>query len=142
MKAIVVFGGDGRHPLAFLLKTGWEHCFTCINVDDVWVRIDGEMGIPVVRYVAPEDYDLAGFYEDNDLTVVKTYQRDKPILSPLVINSCVGLVKAVLCIRAPLAVSPWLLYRHLMREAEHEITTRIWGGTVSTCAASTVAGEG
>ncbi len=113
MKALAVFHDHGNHILDPLLKTGFRHCFAAIASDEVWIRIDGQVGCPVFEVVAPADYDLASFYRAEGYTVIETEQRSTPTRWPLTLTNCVGLVKTVLCINAPLVVTPWRLYRHM-----------------------------
>jgi hypothetical protein len=124
MKAVVVFHGDGSdpreyfegtatHPLSRFLRRGFKHCFVCLRTGDYWVRFDGRSGIPLVQCIADADFDLAAFYRDAGFTVVETAQRGAPQRTLFVMNNCVGLVKAALCIRAPFAWSPWQLHNHL-----------------------------
>jgi len=113
MKALVVFRGlKAEHPLGFLLKKGFRHCFVCLENDDLWIQIDYCAGIPEVKYLANNDFDLKGFYEDQGMTVVETYQRDTAPTVPVVIRNCVGLVKQVLGIRN-FSFTPYSLYRRL-----------------------------
>ena len=116
MKAIVVFHGfegGARHPLGWMLKRGFRHCFVCVLADEMWLRIDGAIGVPVFEFLTAGDFDLAAYYRDAGLVVVETEQRDRPVLAPFMMPNCVGMVKAALCIRAPWAFTPWRLYRAL-----------------------------
>lgn len=129
MKAVVVFHGEvasveegitgiPTHPLNRYLREGFKHCFVCVESDGLWIQLDGKNGIPQVRYLTASDrFDLAGFYREQNFTVIETEQRNRPLLSPFVTNNCVGLVKAVLCISAPFIWSPWRLYQHLLRKS-------------------------
>lgn len=114
MRALVVFndGADG-HPLGWMLKRGFRHCFVVLDSSGLWLRVDGERGIPVVAYVTTSDFDLAGFYREQGYTVVETEQRSRPVTWPLVLRNCVGLVAAVLCV--PFAATPYRLYCRLMK---------------------------
>jgi len=124
MKAIVVFHGGGEkgvdgvptHPLNRLLRDGFKHCFVCVLDGENWMKVDGLAGIPSVGFVTTSDFDLAGFYREQGLTVVETEQRQKALTTPFIVNNCVGLVKAVLCLSAPFVWSPWRLYRNLTRK--------------------------
>jgi len=116
MRALVVFHGASNHPLAWLLKPGFKHVFTVIQSEYYWTLIDGRAGVPVVEFVAHSDCELAEFYREQGYTVVETYQRDKPLRAPYLTNNCVGLAKAVLCIRS-FALTPYQLYCGLLRDA-------------------------
>ena len=126
MKAIVVFHGDGQtgneqvegmatHPLSPFLKAGFRHCFVCLLSGECWVKFDGAGGVPSVAAIADATFDLAGFFRRAGLTVIGTEQCASPQRTLFVMNNCVGLVKAALCIRAPFVWSPWQLYKHLLR---------------------------
>lgn len=115
MRALAVFHDHGNHILDPLLKPGFRHCFAAVASEDVWIRIDAQAGQPVIEVVAAADYDLTSFYRAEGYTVVQTEQRSTLPAWPLVVTNCVGFVKTVLCINAPLAVTPWRLYRHLIR---------------------------
>ncbi len=115
MKAIVVFHSqvERAHPLARFMKPGFWHCFVVVCSDDLWILIDGHMGVPVVKYVAKDDgFDLAAFYRSQGCVVVEMEQREACPVLPLTWRSCVGLVKAVLGVRS-WAVTPYQLYRYL-----------------------------
>lgn len=118
VKALVVFHDEGseRHPISRFLKAGFRHCFAVLQAGDYWVALDGEAGVPSIRVVTGADFDLAKLYRDAGLTVVETDQRQRPLRAPFVIYNCVGLVKAALCIRST-AITPFSLYRHLLKEA-------------------------
>lgn len=113
VRALVVFTDDGAHPMARFLKCGFRHCFMAVNDGAFWTVIDAVAGVPFVKVAAASDYDLRAFYECDGKTVLEVSQGTVASLSPFVVANCVGLVKAMLAIRAPLVWSPWQLYRHL-----------------------------
>lgn len=116
MKALVVFtDSSARHPLSFLLKPGFRHCFVCVVSGNWWLQIDGAEGVPVVKPLTDASFDLAAFWRDQGAMVVETEQGRNPSLWPFVWNNCVGLCKGVLCIRSR-AVTPFGLYKHLTKE--------------------------
>ena len=115
IRAIVVFGdGERQHWLAWLLKPGFRHCFVCLEDNDLWLQVDGAEGVPIIKYLTTSDFDLTMFYRDQGMTVVETYQRIKPVIWPLMLRNCVGLVKTVLCIRS-MSLTPYSLYKRLKR---------------------------
>ncbi len=115
MKALAVFHDHGNHILDPLLKAGFRHCFAAIASEEVWIRIDGQVGCPVFEVVAQASFDLATFYRAEGFTVIETEQRSTPTRWPLTLTNCVGLVKTVLCINAALVVTPWRLYLYMTR---------------------------
>ncbi len=115
MRALVVFTESSVHPLSFLLKAGFEHCFVVVLSNGNWIRLDGTTGIPEIDYLIGEDFDLAGYFEDQGYRVIETEQNIVPTRTPVILNNCTGLVKAILCIRAPFVITPWRLYLYLRR---------------------------
>lgn len=116
--AIVVFHDEGSevHPISRFLKPGFRHVFCVVKVGRYWVSLDGRAGVPVVKVETGADFDLAAHYRKEGLRVVETMQRGLPLRAPFIAYNCVGLVKAALCIRSS-AITPWQLYRHLLKEA-------------------------
>lgn len=112
MKALVIFCDDDSHPLSFMLRKGFRHCFVCLEDNGLWFLLDGGPGVPRIKYLTTSDFDLIKFYRDQGMTVIETSQRDKPVLSPFILRNCTGMVKAVLCIRS-LSVTPYQLYQFL-----------------------------
>ena len=120
MRALAVFHSDGAHFLAALLKKGFRHVHCCLDREGAWIMVDFMGGMPNAEVVAAFDYPLAEFYRDEGYIVIETYQRRRPSWFPLSVNNCVGLTKTMLCIRAPLVVTPYGLYRHLVRRVTDE----------------------
>ena len=120
MRALLVFGDpkEGRrHWLAPLLKHGFGHVSAVVLTGDYWVLLDAQRGVPVVQVVCGADFDIAGHYRSEGYTVVETVQRAVPARAPVMQANCVGLVKALLCIRSA-AQTPWQLYRHIQRSKQ------------------------
>lgn len=113
MRAVVVFCNT-EHSLSWMLKEGFRHCFVCLASNGLWIQVDAKHGIPYVHYLTTDDFDLAGFYRDQGLTVIETEQRQHAVTWPLVIRNCVGLVTSVLCIERWL-VTPYGLYKYLRK---------------------------
>lgn len=112
--AVVVFSGVGEHPLAPLLKPGFRHCFVVVrDGKGPWILVDPAVGVPRLSVIGLEDFDVAAFYRDTGMTVVETRRADVPHCLPLTISNCVGIVKAVIGLRAPLVLTPYALYRRL-----------------------------
>jgi hypothetical protein len=119
LRALAVFhdGAGGRkHWAAWLLRPGFKHVFVALAQGDYWITVDARQGVPSVDVVAASTYDLAKFYRQQGYTVLETEQRQKPLLSPFAVTNCVGLCKAMLCLRS-LAITPYGLYRHFLKES-------------------------
>lgn len=113
-KAVVLFTHQSEHWLAPLLKPGFRHCFIAIRDDKgPWILIDPAMGVPRVSVIGLEDFDVAEFYRGMHMTAVEVDRPCEPPRWPLTLTNCVGMVKAVLGLRAPLVLTPYALYRRL-----------------------------
>lgn len=122
MRALVVFFDPEGARWEWALKVGFRHVFCIVDDGKTWVMVDGRDGRPVVESMGPSSFDMKKFYEDLEgYSVIEIERPDRPLRSPVVTVNCCGLVKAHLCIRAPLAFSPWQLYRHLERK-QHAAT--------------------
>ncbi len=116
MKALVCFHDRGTGFLSRFLKPGFRHCFVAVRNGDYWITVDGCDGVPLIQVTAPADYDLAAFWQEAGHTVIETEQRTTVPRNPFAIANCVGLSKAVLCVRST-AITPYGLYKHLRRVA-------------------------
>ena len=116
MKAIVFFGDTGAgHILDPLLKPGFRHCAVSIEDENgVWILFDAGAGVPRICALVSCD-DLAEHYRTHGFTVIETEQKNSPPKGPFLSANCVGMVKAVLAICAPLCVTPYQLYKYLRR---------------------------
>lgn len=114
--ALAVFSPFGGHWADRWLEPGFLHVWCAIRRERFWVMVNAEAGVPVVQTITDSDYDLAEFYRDcgEGLTVVEVGPPQRLRL-PLVGTNCVGMVKAVLGIRALGVVTPYQLYRRLIR---------------------------
>lgn len=118
MKALVVFTESGWHPLHFLLKKGFRHCFVCVKADGFWVEINLVKNIPIVTVQATSDFDMEDFYRQEGYTVVSTIQRPmRPsalnlFYGTFMIANCVGLVKSILGVESK-SWTPYSLYKEL-----------------------------
>lgn len=112
-RALAVFHDHSHHVLARFMEPGFRHCFVCVFTDRYWIRIDAQSGMPSIEVVAWEDFDLAAYYRDLDFTVIETKQTGQPPPWPLAVANCVGLVKQVLAINAPLVLTPFQLFKHM-----------------------------
>ncbi|NIA72282.1 hypothetical protein HBA54_27185 [Pelagibius litoralis] len=115
MRALVVFHDHGAHWASPALKRGFRHVFCAVESGDYWILFDPRDGRPVIEVVAPEGYDLATFYRAEGYSVkeIGIEAATSPIRWPYFWANCVGAVKAVIGLRAPLVVTPHQLYRRL-----------------------------
>lgn len=114
MRAIVVFT-DGVGFRSKLLKSGFGHCFCLVDDGQRWVMIDADQGVPFIVASRESSFNVANWYRSYGHKVIETHQRKVAPIAPLAVANCVGMVKALLCIRAPFVLTPYQLYRHLER---------------------------
>ena len=108
----MVFHGHGLGLLSWFLKPGFRHVFVAVLVGDYWMMLDSNNGLPSFEVMAPKGFDLAAYYRAGGFTVIETSQRSVPQRAPFIVATCVGFVKAVLCIRSR-ALTPFRLYQSL-----------------------------
>ena len=117
-----MFGAGGTERLITrFLKPGFHHCWVCLLDEDRWILADGVLGVPRLREMCGDAFDLAGHYRNLGMAVIVTEQRETAVPFSLVANNCVGMVKSLLCIGAPLVWTPWQLYRYLSKDWRHGI---------------------
>lgn len=124
------------------LKRGFRHVFCVIDDGTYWILVDGRDAKPVVQVLQASTYDLKAFYEGQEgYSVIEVDAPTKPLRTPFVLVNCVGLVKIHLCIRAPWAMSPWQLYKHLERKRNEITWIRRFTFNTSTPSAASGAGR-
>ncbi len=112
-RALIVFHGEGTRWWARLLKPGFRHCFAAVESGGLWILFDPRRGLVELRALTSADFDLAAFYRDKGYTVAEHTQGTRPSRAPLMPATCVGATKRLLAIRAPLALTPWRLWRRV-----------------------------
>lgn len=119
-RAFIVFGGGAELPWLRPLRRGFRHCFAALEDARGWTVLDPLSGRLVVARLEglPPGFDLPGFYERAGLTVLGPFLPGGPrrsVLPPFAPFSCVSLCRAVLGAGAPFAVTPFGLFRALVR---------------------------
>lgn len=114
-RCLIVFFDPEKTRYEWLLKPGFRHVFCAIDDGTYWIMWDARDGRTVTQVVQASDYDLADFFEKKGYKVLEI-EQGPPLKAPLITANCVGLVKAVCSISAPLAITPWQLYRRLTRK--------------------------
>jgi hypothetical protein len=116
-RALVVF--SGRTGVAWLrwLRAGFRHCFVAVDDGVEWLTVDPLLHRLEVRATGlPSDFDLAAEYRRMGLTVAEISPAAVPLRrAPLGLFTCVEAVKRILGIRARCVVTPWQLYRFVVR---------------------------
>ena len=129
--AYAIFEHENSHWLSWILQPGYRHVWCVIpdNQSNSWIGIHlGRFGIEVL-HIATLDFDVAAHYREEGADVVPVaYDPEAWHRLPMVMNSCVGLTKAVLGLNT-FALTPLQLYRHLVRKIDHapqSDSPRLW----------------
>lgn len=115
--ALVVFTDDTDIWGLRLLKRGFRHCFVLIHAGGLWVSVDPLAHKTDVCVVTPRNGgDLEDWLTQEGCTLVRVPLEEAPaqMLWPA-LHTCVESVKRILGLRRFLIVTPWQLYRFLVR---------------------------
>jgi hypothetical protein len=113
--AIAVFHDHGGGILRPFLRPGFRHCFVALAAGEYWIAVDARRGLAAIAVVAAASFDLAGFYRGLGYAVAPLREAPRPARTPFAFVTCVGAAKRVLGIRAPLALTPYQLWKRLER---------------------------
>ena len=118
-QAFIVFGGAADQPWLRLLRPGFRHCFAVLRDAGGWTVLDPLTGrLVVARLEVPARFDLPGFYRRAGFVVAGPFTPGAPrwrALPPLSPFTCVALCRAILGAGAPRALTPWGLFRQLLK---------------------------
>lgn len=116
-RAYVVFCGETQLAWLRLLRPGFRHCFLALNDGAHWITLD-----PLSTYTdvavqpVPARFDLAAWYRAAGRTVVPArIDRTRRRPAPWAPFTCVEVVKRALGIHDRWLLTPFQLYRHLLR---------------------------
>ena len=117
-KAWVVFSGQADIGWLKILKNGFRHCYIVLNDGDHWISIDPlschtEI---MVHHIAP-DFDLPAWLRARNLKVVPAPLNPRTTQAPWMIHSCVEAVKRMLGIHDIRIITPYQLYKKLVKAA-------------------------
>ncbi|CAK0760646.1 conserved hypothetical protein [uncultured Gammaproteobacteria bacterium] len=117
--AVVAFTGEADLPWLRLLRPGFRHCFVAVNDGRHWLVIDPlSSGMEVRVAAVGADFDLGTWLTAQGLTVViAAVRRGLTQPAPWAPFTCVEAVKRVLGLHHRFLITPWQLYRHLVRIA-------------------------
>jgi hypothetical protein len=114
----VVFSGEADFLPLRLLKEGFRHCFVLLRKGPHWVSCDPLLNrMEIELHDLPGDFDFPGWLRGRGMIVVESAVAAKNSRRPVAPFpfTCVEAAKRVLGIRAWWVVTPWQLYRYLMR---------------------------
>lgn len=116
-QAWVVFSGKTDMNWLKIFKPGFRHCYVILNDGRHWLTID-----PLSSYMdvsihnLPHEFNLPLWLRDRGLTLIRAPLSKKQTQAPWMVFTCVEAVKRVLGIHKRWIITPWQLYRHLMKE--------------------------
>ena len=116
-RALVVFVGRADVGWLRWLRPGFRHCFVALDDGAAWLTVDPLLHRLEVRATGlPCSFDLASEYRRMDLAVLEMAPHPVPLRrAPLGLFTCVETAKRLLGIRAPWVITPWQLYRFIVR---------------------------
>ena len=128
-RAWVVFNDEGSIWWLRWLRPGFRHCFVIINDDDHWIAIEPLASCLEVSVLPPPpDFNLPDWFRGQGHHVVPAgLVRQVESIAPLAFLNCVEVVKRVLGLRMMHIVTPYQLYRHLMRQLPSAISSHPTG---------------
>ncbi len=118
-KAWVVFSGKSDWPWLKFLRPGFRHCFVIVHDGTRWLSLD-----PLLQHTelkvhdVPPDFDLPGWLTARGNRVMPApldRSHNKP--APVMLFTCVEAVKRVLGLHRWGVLTPWQLYRHLLKHS-------------------------
>lgn len=113
----IAFGGVADQPWLHLLRPGFRHCFAAIGDAAGWTVLEPLSGrLLVARLPVEGSFDLPGFYRRAGLRVLGPFTPGEPQpqrLPSLAPFTCVALCRALLGQGAPVAWTPFQLFRAL-----------------------------
>ncbi|SEH45207.1 hypothetical protein [Magnetospirillum fulvum] len=123
-RALVVFSGQADLLWLRLLRPGFRHCFVVLGSPGGWISLNPMAHRTDLTVLSvPPDFDLAGWYRAQGLTVVETLPHLPPRRqAPWRPYSCVEAVKRVLGIHDGFVLTPWQLFRYLKIKGKKSLT--------------------
>lgn len=124
-KAWVVFSGKTDLPWLRFLKPGYRHCYALLFDGQNWVTVDPmSHGMDVHVQDIPAEFNMPLWLKTRGVTVVPASIERIAKQAPFSMFSCVEAVKRVLGIQNRWIVTPWQLYRHLLKTSQKTITVK------------------
>jgi hypothetical protein len=117
-RAIVVFCDTTEIRWLRCLKRGFRHCAVVLEVEDGWILCDSLSNKTFIKQIFNMNSEaLVQRFLAAGLHAVEVDVRTPPRrLAPPLPYSCVEGVKRILGIHAWTILTPWQLYKHLVRE--------------------------
>tara|TARA_B100001750_G_C15418349_1_gene551567 strand:+ start:550 stop:966 length:417 start_codon:yes stop_codon:yes gene_type:complete len=113
----VVFSDDTDIRMLKILRKGFRHCFIMMQQDQRWILIDPRADKTDIRVLPhPVHFNFPRYFTQQGKIVVKapTFITPRKI-APLSPFSCVETVKRVLGVHKRFLITPYRLYRYLLK---------------------------
>lgn len=116
MKAWIVFSGQADMWWLRLLKPGFRHCSILLNDGEHWIGVDPLSSVmEIAVHKVPAQFDLPHWMRRKGHVVIPARPRPAAKPAPVGVFSCVEAAKRVLGIHNRFILTPWQLYRHVMK---------------------------
>ncbi len=116
----VVFSDTTDLPILKCLKRGFRHCYILLSDGQKWFSIDPMAHMTeVAAHTFNTAFNLPLWIESQGETVIAvemTAAEKKP--APLMLLTCVEMVKRLLGIQSRWIFTPWQLYAHLLKNTQ------------------------
>ena len=116
-EAWVVFSGKTDMNWLKIFKPGFRHCYVVLNDGNHWLSVDPLSSyMDVTIHNLPQEFNLPLWLRDRGHCVVKADITRLPKQAPWMFFTCVEAVKRILGIHKQFIITPWQLYRHLIKD--------------------------
>lgn len=124
----MIFGGNIRVGLSRFFKSGFKHCFVCLETNGGWIiydplsfgtEVDVLVGIPTAISAGIDHVER--FYLSQGYVCVRVgiTPLERKVL-PLTLFTCTEAVKRILGIREWWIITPFQLFKYLRRQEHGE----------------------
>lgn len=123
-KAWVVFSGHSDLYWLRLLKPGFRHCYIIIRDEHGWMSLEClATHLEITRYNLTPEFNLPCWLQTHGYITLpapisrppKNIQAARKFIAPTALLNCVETVKRFLGLRARFILTPWQLYKHLIK---------------------------
>lgn len=118
-RAWVVFTDQSELKFVRMLKRGFRHCFVLIHDGQRWISID-----PMANYMEvmvhdhlPDGFDFVCWLQERGHAVIEArLTRNIMVSAPIMLFTCVEACKRILGVHKLSVLTPWQLYKFLLKQ--------------------------
>jgi len=116
--ALVVFSNNTEFWWLKGLRPGFRHCFMVLDMGGQWVVYDPlSHQTKITLLPANRTIDLKAWYEERGCIAIACTTRAAPLkMAPFFLFTCVEAVKRVLGLHERAILTPWQLYKRLIKD--------------------------